>query len=44
MRFDVVAIGEVPGESPIVRLHKAAFLSTDVNATPRKASESARTC
>lgn len=25
MRFDVVAIEEVPGESPVVRLHKAAF-------------------
>ena len=25
MRFDVVAIEEVPGESPTVRLHKAAF-------------------
>jgi hypothetical protein len=25
MRFDVVAIEEVPGGSPVVRLHKAAF-------------------
>jgi len=25
MRFDVLAIEEVPGESPVVRLHKAAF-------------------
>lgn len=25
MRFDVVAIEEVPGRSPVVRLHKAAF-------------------
>jgi len=25
MRFDVVTIEEVPGESPVVRLHKAAF-------------------
>jgi len=25
MRFDVGAIEEVPGESPVVRLHKAAF-------------------
>jgi hypothetical protein len=25
MRFDVVAIEELPGQSPVVRLHKAAF-------------------
>jgi len=25
MRFDVVAIEEVAGQSPVVRLHKAAF-------------------
>lgn len=25
MRFDVVAIEETPGQSPVVRLHKAAF-------------------
>jgi len=25
MRFDVVAIEEVPGQSPVVRLHNAAF-------------------
>lgn len=25
LRFDVVAIEEIPGESPVVRLHKNAF-------------------
>lgn len=30
-RVVVMAIEEVPGESPVVRLHKAAVLSTEVN-------------
>jgi len=25
MRFEVMAIEEAPGQSPVVRLHKAAF-------------------